>query len=85
MAACEIFLQSLDFEPVARRSRVQLQRFSALLIPLIGRIFRMNCPLCNTQQCYSPPGEDFHVPSVFKNTRNGISLTRHRKIPTRHG
>jgi hypothetical protein len=33
----------------------------------------------------SPPGEDFHVPSVFENTRNGISPTRHRKIPTRHG
>jgi hypothetical protein len=28
---------------------------------------------------FLPPGEDFNVPSVFENTRVGISWTRHRK------
>jgi hypothetical protein len=31
----------------------------------------------------SPPGEDFHLPSGFGNTRNGIGPTRYQTIKTR--
>src|ERR1039457_6393880 len=54
MVGHEFFLNPLDLEPITRRLDIQLQHFRPPLTSSIHGVFHMNCPLCNTQQSYSP-------------------------------
>lgn len=74
MAECEVFLQPLDFEPIASRLYVQFQYVSSFLISSIHRVIYLNLPLCNSQQSYSPHEENKSQPACSRSEVRSVSL-----------